>query len=346
MVFWIKLYGLVPVFQIPIADMRTLHLPIFIATGLLGLLSCKKQVAQGPTIDSSVITKPVPLTDFGSRLYRGQQGGLYPNGSNQRPSAHNAAGAALAQSIKPLDNAGAVNETSGKIVWMSVGMSNTTQETQAFLSLMQSYPDKNPKLVLVDGAEGGQDINAILSPTASYWTTVANRLSTAALTASQVQVVWYKEAEAQPADTAFATYPNALKEKYRSVMQLLKAKFPNLKLVYLSSRIYAGYATSKLNPEPFAWYTGWTVKRLIEDQINGDASLSFTGSNPMAAWLSWGPYMWADGTSPRSDGLTWVPSDYQSDGTHPGTTGRQKVAQMLLQFFSTDETTKPWFLKP
>jgi hypothetical protein len=201
-------------------------------------------------------------------------------------------------------------------------------------------------LVLVDGAEGGQDINAINSSTAPYWNTVNSRLTTAGLTAAQVQVIWFKEAEAQPTDTSFATYPGALKEKYRSVMQLLKAKFPNLKLVYLSNRIYAGYATSRLNPEPFAWYTGWTVKRLVEAQINGEASLNYSGSNPQSAWLSWGPELWANGTNPRSDGLTWVPSDYLADGTHPGTTGRQKVAQMLLQFFSTDETTKPWFLKP
>jgi hypothetical protein len=129
-------------------------------------------------------------------------------------------------------------------------------------------------------------------------------------------------------------------------MQLLKSKFPNLKLVYLTSRIYAGYANSNLNPEPFAWFTGWTVKRLIEDQLNGDAALNYAGSSPSAAWLAWGPYLWAQGATPRSDGLTWIPSDFQSDGTHPSNAGRQKVAQKLLEFFSTDATTRPWFLKP
>lgn len=326
--------------------MKQLSITVLISFVFVFFIACKKDNTQNGNVNSNEITSPASLTDFGSATYRGFQGGLYPNGSNQRPASHNTAGVSIAQTIKPLNVSGAVDETNGKIVWMSIGMSNTTQETQEFLSSMQKYPDRNPKLVLIDGAEGGQDINAINSSTASYWNTVSSRIAAASSTAAQVQVIWVKEAEAQPTDTSFATYPDALKIKYKSVMQLLKAKFPNLKLVYLSSRIYAGYATSKLNPEPFAWYTGWTVKRLIEDQINGDASLNYSGINPSSAWLSWGPYLWANGTTPRSDGLTWVISDYQSDGTHPSTTGRQKVAQMLLQFFSTDETTKPWFLKP
>lgn len=310
------------------------------------LLACKKSHTSSSNGNDNVITTATPLIDFGSATYRGYQGGLYPNGSNQRPAAHNAAGISISQSIQPLNTAGSVDVTNGKIVWTSIGMSNATQETQVFLTLMQTFANKNPKLTLIDGAQGGEDINAINDPSASFWNVVNTRLSAEGLTPAQVQIVWFKEAEAQPTDTSFATYPDALKSKYRSVMQILKSKFPNLKLCYLSDRIYAGYATSNLNPEPFAWYTGWTVKRLIADQIAGDPSLSYTGSNPNSAWLSWGPYLWANGTNPRSDGLTWVPSDYQSDGTHPGTTGRQKVAQMLLQFFSTDETAKTWFLKP
>jgi hypothetical protein len=308
------------------------------------IVSCKKNSAQNN--GSQIITSATPLIDFENATYRGYQGGLYPGGSNTRPSAHNAAGVSIAQNIKPLNSTGSVDLANGKIVWMSIGMSNCTQETQVFLSIMQTFSNKNPKLSLVDGAEGGQDINAINNPTAAYWNTVNNRLASAGLTAQQVQIIWYKEAEAQPTDTSFASYPDALKIKYRSVMQMLKNKFPNLKMVYLSDRIYAGYATSNLNPEPFAWYTGWCVKRLIADQINGDASLSYSGPNPVAAWLSWGPYLWAKGTTARSDGLTWVISDYLSDGTHPSMSGRQKVAQMLLNFFSTDETTKSWFLKP
>jgi hypothetical protein len=252
---------------------------------------------------------------------------------------------AFANQIKPLDANGNIDTTAGKVVWLSIGMSNTTQETQAFIPLTDTLTGKNPKLILIDGAQGGQDINIINNPSDPFWTTINTRLQQAGLTPAQVQAVWFKQAEKNPVDTAFATYPDALKAKFRTAMQIIKSKFPNAKLCYLTSRIYAGYATSSLNPEPYAWYSGWTVKRLIEDQVNGDTALAYAGPNARVPWLAWGPYPWADGTTPRSDGLMWkCPDDYISDGTHPSTLGRQKIASMLLQFFTTDETTRPWFM--
>lgn len=320
----------------------------FFITLVLLLTACDKGIDKNEdeVIVKKEITIPTPLIDFNGATYRGVQGGLYPNGSNQRPSAHNNAGIEISKFIRPLNESGVEDVANGKIVWMSVGMSNTTQETSAFIDQMKTFTDKHPKLVLIDGAQGGQDINKINNPEAPYWDAVNTRLANGGVTPSQVQIIWFKEAEAGPSDTSFVTYPNALKMKYKSVMKMLKSKFPNLKIVYLSNRIYAGYATTKLNPEPFAWYTGWTIKKLIEEQINGDNELSFAGANPNAAWLSWGPYLWADGTAPRSDGLYWVRDDFQADGTHPSMSGRKKVADLLINFFSTDETAKYWFLAP
>jgi len=228
-----------------------------------------------------------PLTDFGNGSYQGIKGGLYPNGENERPKAHNEVGLAIVESMKPLDRNGNVDEINGKIVWLSIGMSNTTQETSRFLELMKSYPDKNPMLELVDGAFGGQAIN-----------------------------------------------------------QIVKKKFPNVRIAYLSSRIYGGYAKTGLNPEPFAWYTGWANKLLIEDQINGDPRLTYKGADAKSPWLSWGPYFWANGTTPNAQGFSWLESDMRDDdGTHPGPGARQKVAEGLIKFFETDETAVPWFLK-
>jgi hypothetical protein len=287
-----------------------------------------------------------PISDLGINYWRGFQGGLYPNGSNYRPAAHNLAGLSIAQNILPLDSAGNVDMINGKIVWLSVGMSNTTMESQLFLPMTDTFSQINPKLMLVDGAQGGQDINILIDPMANYWNVIDQRLTNAGLTRKQVQVIWFKEAEINPSDTSFNSYPDSLKIKFKTALTIQKNKFPNTKLAYLSSRIYAGYATSQLNPEPYAYYSGWSVKRLIEDQINGDTMLTYNGANPRVPWLAWGPYLWADGTTPRSDGLVWIcPTDYNTDGTHPSNPdGRQKVANLLFNFFTSDSTTIPWFL--
>ena len=34
----------------------------------------------------------------------------------------------------------------------------------------------------------------------------------------------------------------------------------------------------------------------------------------MAPWAAWGPYLWANGTEPRSDGLTWPREDFTGGG--------------------------------
>ena len=47
---------------------------------------------------------------------------------------------------------------------------------------------------------------------------------------------------------------------------------------------------------------------------------------------------------PRSDGLVWLPGDFQSDFTHPNTSARQKVGAMLLSFMKSSPQASCWFL--
>jgi hypothetical protein len=92
------------------------------------------------------------------------------------------------------------------------------------------------------------------------------------------------------------------------------------------------------------WLIAAQVKQIASGTVDATAgSLDYrTGEAP---WLAWGPYLWADGATPRQgDGLTWVVSDFAPDGTHPATTGIQKVGQQLLTFFKTSEFTSCWFL--
>lgn len=292
-----------------------------------------------------------PLTELGANFYHGFPGGLYPDGLNVPPPEHEAAGVALAHEIQPLDANGQPNPQTGRIVLVSIGMSNTTQEFSVFQQMANADPDKNPQLVIVDGAQGGMSAARIINPDdgatgARFWTTVNQRLAGAGVTPQQVQVAWVKEADARPTEP-FPIHAERLQSELARIAQILKDRFPNLKIAYYSSRIYAGYATTALNPEPFAYESGFAVKWLVERQIDGDPELNFDPARGevKAPWLAWGPYLWADGLTPRQDGLIWECDDFRDDGTHPSESGRQKVATLLLDFFKSEPTARPWFLR-
>jgi uncharacterized protein (TIGR03437 family) len=280
-----------------------------------------------------------PFSNPYAALYQNQQVSLYPAG-NQRPAAFDTLGRQQAAAITPLNLAGNP-DPNGKIVLLSVGMSNTTQEFSAFIPLAAADPQRNPRVQAVDGAISGVTAAAIATQPEQYWPQVQARLQAASASADQVQAIWLKEADANPT-AAFPNDATKLQSELETVVLQARAQFPNLKIIYFSSRIYGGYATSTLNPEPFAYQTGFADKWLIAQQINGAPELDVASGK--APWLSWGPYLWADGLTPRFDGLTWACSELQSDGTHPSPTGQSKVARMLLDFFHSDATARPWYL--
>jgi hypothetical protein len=278
----------------------------------------------------------VPLTELGTGMYKGEEGGLYPGGSNTPPPKQLAAGMKAAREIVPLDKDGKPSPD-GKIVLLTTGMSNTTMESQAFIKLASADPDLNPHMVILDGAQGGQTAKVIAKPEANYWKVDEERLAQAGLSSNQVQAVWLKQANGGPTEP-FPTEAKKLEEDIRADIKILTAHFPNIKQIFLSSRIYAGYASTPLNPEPHAYETAFADKWLIAEQIAGKSDIK--------PYLAWGPYLWADGMKPRKDGLVWTREDLANDGTHPSDpSGRMKVGKMLLEFFKSDPTTTPWFVK-
>jgi len=289
----------------------------------------------------------VPLTDMGAGSYHGFAGGLYPGGTNFRPVAHESAGVAIARAIVPLDTLGHPDPVNGRIVLISIGMSNCTQEFSAFVPKALSFAGRHPRLLVIDCAEGGQATQDIRIPTAAYWDTVRARLRGHGSSPLQVQAAWIKQARRGPTEP-FPASAESLTNDLGRIVRIARAALPNLRIAYLTSRIYAGYATSALNPEPYAYESGFAVRWLIGAQIAGVDSLNFDpASGPVESpWLSWGPYLWADGLVTRSDGLVWTCSDFQSDGTHPSTSGRNLVADSLLAFLKRDVSSVPWFVNP
>ena len=301
---------------------------------------------------AAVAAAQVPLTDGP---------GLFEHGLNTPPPDHFAAGLAASARIRPLDRAG-LPAPDGKIVLVSIGMSNTTQEfcaannpapcaSWSFAGQAAADPAvDHSTLVLVNGARGGQTADTWDSPSDENYDRVRDlNLTPLGLTEAQVQAAWVKVANARPA----RSLPSADADAYLLVAQMgsiarsLKTRYPNLQIIYFSSRIYAGYASTNLNPEPYAYESGLAVKLVIQAQIDqrrtGRADAR-AGDLSSAPWLTWGPYLWADGLTPRSDGLVWRRDDFANDGTHPSTSGERKVGQLLLQFFKSDPTAKPWFL--
>ncbi|MBL8755621.1 MAG: hypothetical protein JNK15_20160 [Planctomycetes bacterium] len=288
----------------------------------------------------------VPLADLGNGTYQGFPGGLYGNGQNVPPVPHAAVGQARMAAVVPRDAAGAP-AANGRIVLLSIGMSNTTQEFSTWQATANADPNKNPAVLVVDGAQGGQDAVTIANPLANFWTVVDQRLAAAGATAAQVQVVWMKEAIAGVGG-GFPAGAQQLQGLLGQIARNLRSRYPNCVLCFCSSRTYAGYATSTLNPEPYAYESGFAVQWLLQQQIGGDPQLNCdpTAGPVLAPWLGFGPYLWTDGTTPRSDGLIWLCADVQPDGTHPSPAGRQKVANLLQQFFTTNAFAAPWYVAP
>ena len=71
---------------------------------------------------------------MGSRTYKNQSGGLYPNALNVPPARHHVAALGAANNIVPRDAQGKP-ASSGRIVLLSIGMSNTTQEYSQFVRI-------------------------------------------------------------------------------------------------------------------------------------------------------------------------------------------------------------------
>jgi len=310
-----------------------------------------------------------PLTDFQTgQLYLGAFAGTLYENSNVIPVDHAADGLGFAQQIQPLDSKGHPSPT-GKIVVISIGMSNWTIEWCS-LSRSACTPDSflvqaaqnsqvnHTTLVLVNCAKGGQSADRWIDNSFGNYTQCTQAIQKAGVTDLQVQAILYKDALEFPTQSLIPSTQCsatsvvdacAYEHDVGTTARFVRTQFPNVKEMFVHSRIYGGYASpGTLNPEPFAYEYGFSTKWLIEAQINqirtgvidptaGD--LSYTA----APWLAWGPYFWTAGPTKRSDGLSWLPFQYIQDQTHPGEPGTLQVSTQMIQFYLTSEFS-PWFV--
>ena len=298
-------------------------------------------------------TMLVPIVDLQSDFYLGFQGGLYPDGFNEMPAAHADSGVAIAQMILPINFDGEVDTVFGKTVMLGLGSVSAGKSFNKFIAQYndQGYTDSCVRIVngcLDDfGLEEMIDANA----DETYWKDVNDYLQAADLKKKQVRVVWLMTTSFSDTITTMSAYVDSLTSQYIAVIRKLKAQFTNLKLIYLSGMQFGGYVDLEAQhvnafAEPAPYYNDFAIKAAITAQLNGDTLLNYSGADAEAAWVAWGPNVWADGRNLRDyDELRWLcPGDYDAgdNGMVLSGTGNQKVSDRLFEFFTTNVTTTPW----
>jgi hypothetical protein len=309
-----------------------------------------------------------PLIDYRpGQLYLNTFPGSLYEGSDTMPADHDADGRNAAGRVQLLDSQGHPSPF-GKVVVVGIGMSNWTDELcdapsqcvpQSFLGTTQNNPLVNHKnLVIVDCAKPGQVADRWLDDRFQNYTYCKSQLRRQGVTEAQVQVVLYKNALENPTQPLTpGTVCNAqskvdachYEHEVGITARFIKHRYLNVQQMFLHSRIYAGYAKPRtLNPEPFAYEYGFATKWLIEAQIQEVRTGKVDDTaGPLdfahAPWIAWGPYFWASGRTPRSDGVTWMPEDYRlSDMTHPSQKAVAKVSGMMVNFY-LHSPYSPWF---
>ncbi len=213
-----------------------------------------------------------PLVDLGpGQTYHGQEGGLYPGGSNVRPAAHDAAGQKIARGIVPLDAEGNPDPANGKIVLMPVSVSNgygawhrgdESDTSTTFMTRPNANLAKNPKLFIAYGFEyqlpGGNGGTGDPGPDSIFYKSLDQALKDQGVSPRQVQIVWLSmpvsgkswgtnlppEARTFPADAQQS------KLAWKEIVHAIYTRYPNVKIIYNSTKgaMYMS-ATATKNPE-------------------------------------------------------------------------------------------------
>src|SRR5262249_34759933 len=126
-------------------------------------------------------------------------------------------------------------------------------------------------------------------PFGDYWKHVDTQLQRCEISAAQVQLIWLKTALAHK-PRGFPEEAQLLQRALRSIVGILSTKFPQLKLVYVSSRIYVGELGNGLESGTHRVrirIRGQVVNRGAHQQseFRQVATLDFMGSLLVGRWL-------------------------------------------------------------
>lgn len=295
---------------------------------------------------SNAGTKPdtarIPLNDLGKRTFMGYVGGLFPGGTNN-PSGQYATDLLKAsRNILPIDSFGNPFKH-GRVVFISLGGSTCGHNMIQLKKQTVDDPETNQKLALLNCSNGYGEasLNSMMNPNDPYWDHVSQIIHGAYSSYRQVQVI-YLETDDSSRYVNWPGRPNLVKSELQTALRVFKAKFPNLKIVYVLGRTRTFGNQALWNREPSPYYFGWACKWAIEDQINGVPGTEYKGPKTVSPMLTWGWYEWADSLPRKTDGFYWRESETK-DGLHATPVGQDTLATRFQNFLLTDKYAKNWY---
>ena len=148
-------------------QVRVMVRPKEVKNVLVGLMLVGDQPGQLPALPVGM-TGVKPLAEMApGEKYNGFEGGLYPGGDEPTAGRLERAGQALSRRIEPLDREGKPS-AEGKIVVMSVGMSNATRRSAPSSRPPKETPRSTPPLLLVNAALGSMTADLVADVKGGY----------------------------------------------------------------------------------------------------------------------------------------------------------------------------------
>lgn len=250
-------------------------------------------------------TTPIALPNLGTDTYLGFEGGLYPNGSNSIPAAY----------MSEVQAAYDALSADSSINFLCIGMSNLEQTCDHMIENIDGR--MNPNVTVGNGGRPGRAMQAWDSGVNSLYTD----LRRADMDANQVDVVIFFNACGFP-ETAYCGDWFSMQNSFESVYNSINQAYPQVKLIYFTSREYAPPEANNLNPNPYAFQDGFSVKWAIESRINGQLS---------GVPVVWGPYQYDE---------SWPFSYFRvPDYVHLSSEGLSFVGELWYEWFLGE----PWF---
>ena len=286
-----------------------------------------------PIPDQSEIQN-IPLNDPDEFVFEGLNSGLFPWGNTLINNQYNTDYINVCKSLGDLSLIENPEEKE-PIVILTLGPSNPHKIFEGIKYAQMEDPGFGENIRYVNGAIGGIDFNDILNPAGPYWTQVDSTLQSQNISASQVQVIFCIEDDLLNQDTTILR-AYQLKENYINLLEEIRSKFPNCILFLAGDKGYNNYSSEERFAEPKGYLNGWAIKLLLEDYING-----YMADYPFIYWLD---YYWANGITPRWDGLTYALSDFNApDYIHLTTEKANELGRATHEKLKSDPGARYWY---